>query len=239
MCFLTPHNIADKLSLEQIANGPRDLSIMLNFWEHAMEKATRKQRNFLAAWGAMGQRNGAWGFDIGNVTYATVWHHLLSDNDVDLWRRCRSVTSLVTSGNMIELAFGVMFLDERNLQTFEEFEELARRHKMDYDRSRLHSTYTLLRQYGHYWHEVKLYRDALESYVRGWHGLLFEAKSDWKAIFARYQNNKTWRPNAILNAHEVMRLGHETQRLNEFLARPLPPPSKWVVDAEELLTRWQ
>ena len=70
-------------------------------------------------------------------------------------------------------------------------------------------------------------------------GLLFEAHSDWKAIFARYQNNITWRPNAILDAYEVMRLGHETQRLNEFLARPLPPPSKRVVDAEELLTRWQ
>ena len=238
MCFLTPHNIADRLSLEQIADGPRELSIMLNFWEHIMEKATRKQRNFLAAWGAMGQRNGAWGFDIGNVTYATVWHHLLADNDVVFWRRCRSVTLLIRSGNMIELAFGVMYLDERNLQTFEEFEELAMRHTMHSYRNVFRSTYTLLGKYRHYWCEVKLYRDALERYVRGWHGLLFEAQSDWKAIFARYQNNITWRPNAILDAYGVMRLGHETQRLDEFLARPLPPPSRWVVDAE-LLTRWQ
>ena len=103
------------MSLEQIADGPRELSIMLNFWEHILAVATRKQRDHLALWGAMGQKTGAWGFDIGNVTYATVWHHLLSDNDVDLWRRCRSVTALVTSGNMIELAFGVMYLDERNL----------------------------------------------------------------------------------------------------------------------------
>ena len=230
--------MADRSSLELIADGPRELSIMLNFWEHILHVATRDERDFLAAWGAMGQRNGAWGFDIGNVTYATVWHHLLLDEDVDRWRRCRSVTSLVTSGNMIELAFGVMFLDERNLQTFEELAEVARRHKMDYDHRKLHSAYTLLTKYRHYWHEVKLYRDALERYVRGWHGLLFEAKSDWKAIFARYQNNQTSRPNAILNAHAVMRLGHEPQRLNEFLARPLPPPSRWVVDVQ-LLTRWQ
>ena len=238
MWFLTPHNIADRLSLEQIANRPRELSIMLNFWEHIFDVASRKQRNFLPAWGTMGQRNGAWGLDIGNVTYATVWHHLLADNDVDFWRRCRSVTSLILSGNMIELAFGVMYLDERNLQTFEEFEELARRREMDYDRIVLCSTYLLLSKHRHYWCEVKLYRDALERYVRGWYGLLFEAQSDWKAIFARYQNNITWRPNAILDAYEVMRLGHETQRLNEFLARPLPPPARWVVDAE-LLTRWQ
>ena len=113
------------------------------------------------------------------------------------------------------------------------------KHRMHSYRYVFRSTYTLLGKYRNYWWEVKLYRDALERYVRGWHGLLFEAKSDWKAIFARYQNNITWRPNAILDAYEVMRLGHETQRLNEFLARPLPPPSKWVVDAEELLTRWQ
>ena len=238
MCFLTHHNKADKLSLEEIANGPRELSILLNFWEHIMENATRKQRNFLAAWGAMGQRNGAWGFDIGNVTYATVWHHLLLDEDVDRWRRCRSVTSPIRSGNMIELAVGVMYLDEQNLQTFEEFQELARRHRIHSNRKVFRSTYTLLGKYRHYWCEVKLYRDALERYVRGWHCLLFEAQSDWKAIFARYRNNKTWRPRAILDAHEVMRLGHETQRLNEFLARPLPPPSRWVVDVQ-LLTRWQ
>ena len=140
---------------------------------------------------------------------------------------------------MIEVAFGVMYLDERNLQSFEEFQELSMRHGMRSYRYVFHSTYTLLSKYRHYWCEVKLYRDALERYVLGWHRLLFEAQSDWRAIFARYRNNKTWRPQAILNAHEVMRLGHEPQRLNEFLARPLPPPSKWVVDAEELLTRWQ
>ena len=65
-------------------------------------------------------------------------------------------------------------------------------------------------------------------------GLLFEAHSDWKAIFARYQNNITWRPNAILDAYEVMRLGHASQLLEEFIARPLPPPSRGVVEAELL-----
>ena len=238
MCVLTPHNMADRSSLELIADGPRELSIMLNFWEHILAVSTRKQRNHLALWGAMGQKTGAWGFDIGNVTYATVWHHLLSDNDVNFWRRCRSVTSLVLSGNMIELAFGVMYLDERNLQTFEEFEELARRHEMDYNRTVLRSTYLLLSKHRHYWCEVKLYRDALERYVWGWHRLLFEAQSDWRAIFARYRNNYTWRPKAILDAYEVMRLGHASQLLEDFLVQPLPPPSRWVLEAE-LLTRWQ
>ena len=102
---------------------------------------------------------------------------------------------------------------------------------MHSNRKVFRSTYTLLSKYRHYWCEVKLYRDALERYVWGWHRLLCEAQSDWRAIFARYQNNYTWRPKAILDAYEVMRLGHETQRLDEFLARPLPPPSRWVVDA--------
>ena len=38
--------------------------------------------------------------------YATLRHNLLAESDVEFWRRCRSVTSLVQSGNMIEVAFG-------------------------------------------------------------------------------------------------------------------------------------
>ena len=41
-----------------------------------------------------------------NWSYATLRHHLLAESDVEFWRRCRSVTSLVQSGNMIEVAFG-------------------------------------------------------------------------------------------------------------------------------------
>ena len=41
-----------------------------------------------------------------NWSYATLRHHLLAEGDVEFWRRCRSVTSLVQSGNMIEVAFG-------------------------------------------------------------------------------------------------------------------------------------
>ena len=41
-----------------------------------------------------------------NRSYATLRHHLLAESDVEFWRRCRSVTSLVQSGNMIEVAFG-------------------------------------------------------------------------------------------------------------------------------------
>ena len=53
MCFLTPHNIADRLSLEQIADGPRELSIMLNFWEHILAVSIRKNEtiwHFGAQW---------------------------------------------------------------------------------------------------------------------------------------------------------------------------------------------
>ena len=38
--------------------------------------------------------------------YATLRHNLLAESDVEFLRRCRSVTSLVQSGNMIEVAFG-------------------------------------------------------------------------------------------------------------------------------------
>ena len=41
-----------------------------------------------------------------NWSSATLRHHLLAESDVECWRRCRSVTSLVQSGNMIEVAFG-------------------------------------------------------------------------------------------------------------------------------------
>ena len=41
-----------------------------------------------------------------NWSSATLRHHLLAESDVEFWRRCRSVTSLVQSGNMIEVAFG-------------------------------------------------------------------------------------------------------------------------------------
>ena len=90
-----------------------------------LEAWLERQRRFLSAWGAVGQAHGRWGTDMGNVAYATAWHHLLQEADTARWPTCRKITGRISSGNVVELLFGVMYLSDRNIQTFPQFVDLA------------------------------------------------------------------------------------------------------------------
>ena len=122
---LTEHNRADKENLDEIARGHRVVRELLPFCENMVKLCSERHRRFLSAWGAVGQAGGRWGIDIGNVTYATAWHHLLDEADTARWEMCRTLTARVASGNVIEALFGVMYLTERSFQSMKQFTEEA------------------------------------------------------------------------------------------------------------------
>ncbi len=78
---LTDHNKQDKESLAEIAQGHKIVCDLLEFCESALDVWPERQRKFLSAWGAVGQATGRWGTDMGNVSYATTWHHVLQEAD--------------------------------------------------------------------------------------------------------------------------------------------------------------
>ena len=221
---ITNHNMEDREFLDEIARGHRKACELLEFCESFLDVWNEKERKFLSAWGAVGQATGRWGQDIGNVTYATAWHHMLQEADTTRWHVCRRITARVASGNVIEILFGVIYLYDRNIQTLPEFAELARERHLNCYEDVYASTFLLIQRNVENFRWVAQYRFALETYVWGWRHLLFDARSEWGAIFAQYNINATWNPKEILFAFEVMRMGHAVDDLELFRQNPLPPP---------------
>ena len=128
----------------------------------------------------------------------------------------------------VELLFGVMYLVDRNIQTFPQFEDLANSARFQVYADVYALTFDVIKQNEENFKLVRQYRFALETYVYGWHHLLFEARSEWRAIFVQHNHNKTWNAKEILMAFEVMRMGHPVALLEMFKEHPLPPPSATV-----------
>ena len=78
---ITDHNKRDRGTLDEIARGHKVACELLEFCESFLDVWDERERRFLSAWGAVGQATGRWGQDIGNVTYATAWHHMLQEAD--------------------------------------------------------------------------------------------------------------------------------------------------------------
>ena len=201
---------------------------LLEFCESILGVWSKRERRFLSAWGAVGQAQGRWGTDMGNVAYATAWHHLLQEADTAKWPRCRQITGRVASGDVVETLFGVMYLSDLNVQTYSDFVEEATIRRMQAYEDVYESTFEIIKRNEENFKLVTQYRFALETYVYGWHHLLFEARSEWRTIFVQHHHNATWNAKEILIAFEVMRLGHPVALLEMFKKHPLPPPSATV-----------
>ena len=225
---ITDHNKRDRGTLDEIARGHKLACELLEFCEIIFDLWPEKERRFLSAWGAVGQAQGRWGRDIGNVTYATAWHHLLQEADTARWPRCRRVTGRVSAGNVIELLFGAMYLSDRRIQTLEDFAQHANDRALQCYEPVYASTWDLIKRNELEFQLVTQYRFALETYVYGWRHLLFEARSEWSTIFLPLRFNKTWNVKEILFAFEVMRMGHPVRHLEMSKEHPLPPPLKTV-----------
>ena len=87
---ITNHNMEDRGYLDEIARGHMQACELLEFCESFLDVWDERERRFLSAWGAVGQATGRWGQDIGNVTYATAWHHMWQEADT-VWKE-QSVT---------------------------------------------------------------------------------------------------------------------------------------------------
>ena len=220
----TVHNEKDKETLNEIARGHHAVCGLLGFCEEMLRRWHERNRRFLSAWGAVGQAHGKWGHDIGNVTYATAWHHLLQEADTRRWPECRKINGRVSSGNVIEILFGVMYLWERNFESRTHFEVAAKERRFQCYQDVFASTWNLIMDHEEVFQWVTQHRFALETYVMAWHRLLFRAQSQWSTIFVRYKFNGTWNPKEILFAFEVMRMGHAVADLEMFKEHPLPPP---------------
>ena len=234
---LTDHNRQDRESLDEIARGHKIVCELLEFCESALHEWSERQRKFLSAWGAVGQAHGKWGSDIGNVTYATAWHHLMQEADTRRWYTSRTVTARGPSGDMIEICFGCMYISDKKSQTLEAFVAHANYRRLHAYADVYESVFNLSKINAENWQRTSEYRFALETYVLGWRGLLFEARSEWRRIFCQYNINATWNPKEILMAFEVMRLGHPVKLLGMFKNHPLPPPSA-TIDAETWMKFW-
>ena len=170
------------------------------------------------------------------MTYATAWHHLLQEADTRRWPECRKVTGRVSSGNVIEVLFGVMYLWEQNFESRTHFEVAAKERRFQCYQDVFASTWNLIMDHEEVFQWVTQHRFALETYVLAWHRLLFHAQSQWNTIFVQYKLNATWKPKEILFAFEVMRMGPPVTWLEMCEEHPLPPP-KATVTAETCL-KW-
>ena len=222
---ITEHNKRDSGTLDEIARGHKVACELLEFCEGFLHVWPAKERKFLSEWGRVGQAQGRWGDDFGNVVYATAWHHLLQEADTARWPTCRKISARIPSGDVIEILFGVMYLSDRNFENFPQFVKHATiDRRLECYKDVYHSTFDIIEHNKENFKLVTQYRTALETYVYGWRSLLFHAQSEWGTIFAQYRHKGTWDANEILIAFEVMRMGHPVALLRMFKHHPLPPP---------------
>jgi hypothetical protein len=220
-----------------IENRADDLHAILPFIDEIYQDLSSRQRTFLASFGAVGQEHGDWGTDVTNVVYSTAWHCLLAGTGRTLW--LRDVTSLNTSGNMIEMMFGLMYLSDRMPQmTLEAFVQLCEGRQFTHARDIWISTYEFLAHRPEALATLSNWRHILQDFVLAWRRLLRE-ESPVLFLFEPYTTNATWNPKRILSITECLRLGWpaEADLLNAFFHHPLPPPSA-TLPAEDIQRYW-
>ena len=112
MVIHTRHNEGSVVrTLLAIQDGSHKLESLLpfiNFIYTSDDMRGERHRRFVAAWGAVFQGTRGWGVDLTNIVYATAWCDLLQKTGVLL--QMRQVSSLNSSGNMIEMLLGFMHL---------------------------------------------------------------------------------------------------------------------------------
>ena len=104
---------------------------------------TKKQRDFLAGWGATMQDKGAWGEDMGNVVYAAAWGLIVALCNGG--RRCCNITGFGSSAQMIETLMGIMYWARAGVGTLGEFRRECEMRKMGH-LSVWEPTYSFLRK---------------------------------------------------------------------------------------------
>ena len=208
-----------------IGERAQDLQDLLPFIDEINENMSSRQRKFLAGFGAIGQGGGDWGTDITNVVYSTAWHHLLIETGRKGW--LRGVTSLNSSGNVIEMLFGLMYLSDRIPQmTCEAFLQLCEERQFAHAQDIWIPTYDFLLHRPEDLATLSNWRHILQDFVLAWRSLLRE-KSPVLFLFEPWTTNATWHPQRILSITECLRMGWpaDADLLNAFFHHPMPPPA--------------
>jgi hypothetical protein len=203
----------------------QDLRGIVPFIDEIYLNTSRRQRIFLASFGAIGQGDGDWGIDMTNVVYSTAWHYLLTETGRKLW--LRGVASLNSSGNIIEMMFGLMYLSDKMPQmTCEAFLQLCEERQFAHFQDIWIPTYKFLLRQPVDLATLSNWRFILLDFVLAWRSLL-RAKSSVLFLFEPWTTNATWDPKRILSITECLRMGWpaDADLLNAFFHHPLPPPS--------------
>ena len=186
----------------QVTAMARVLQPLLIAVDGLMEVTKKRQRDFLAAWGATEQDKGDWGDDVGNVVYASCWGLLVSLCNGGC--QCCNITGFASSAQMMETLMGIAYWARAGVGTLEDFRRECVARQMAY-KDVWDSTFSFLKKEACGVRAILGWYPMINEYAAWW-GDLFMGKVVGK-LLARWKHVDDFVLGRVLHAVECLRRG--------------------------------